>query len=52
MKYIKHLQANKLTSITYSKQRRQALKDLKNLSIVGVGSLIGFKALQDSKTSF
>lgn len=30
-------------------KRRQALKDLKDLSLVGVGSLLGFKALQDSK---
>lgn len=30
-------------------KRRQALKDLKDLSLVGMGSLLGFKALQDSK---
>ena len=30
-------------------KRRQALKDLKDLSLVGVGGLLGFKALQDSK---
>ena len=33
-------------------KRRQALKDLKDLSLIGAGGILGIKALRDAKTSF